>query len=180
MTSAPFGAVKDVAILSAMAANLVTLVLMMLAYPLLGTLHLGVDPRALLASVAVMLVISSAVLLFRKKLLSLPAADLRYVTGIQMLRVIATLLLTGWCWHLALPAEPVQMWILLSAMRMLLSRLPFLPNKDVVFAGVAVFLIGHDAEVGALMTMMASLLLVTHLGLGLLLSGTAALGLRPR
>jgi hypothetical protein len=180
MTSAPFGAVKDVAILSAMAANLVTLVLMMLAYPLLGTLHLGVDPRALLASVAVMLVISSAVLLFRKKLLSLPAADLRYVTAIQMLRVIATLLLTGWCWHLALPAEPVQMWILLSAMRMLLSRLPFLPNKDVVFAGVAVFLIGHDAEVGALMTMMASLLLVTHLGLGLLLSGTAALGLRPR
>ena len=174
MTAAPFGAVKDVAILSAMAANAVTLVLMVLAYPLLGTLHLGIDSRAFMASVALMLVISSAVLLFRKKLFSLPGRDLWHVAGIQTARVIATLVLTGWCWHLALPAESLQLWVLLSAMRMLLSRLPFLPNKDVVFAGLAVFMIGHDAEVGALMTMMASLLLVTHMGLGLLLMGSEA------
>jgi len=61
-----------------------------------------------------------------------------------------------------------------------LSRLPFLPNKDVVFAGLAVFMIGHDAEVGALMTMMASLFLVTHLGLGLLLVGGEAVGWRRK
>ena len=175
MTSAPFGAVKDVAILSAMAANAVTLVLMVLAYPLLDTLHLGIDSTAFFASVALMLVISSGVLFFRKKLFSLPAPDLWFVTFVQTARVIATLVLTGLCWHLALPAESVELWVLLSAMRMLLSRLPFLPNKDVVFAALAVFMIGQDAEVGALMAMMASLLLATHLGLGLLLvSGEAA------
>ena len=176
MTSAPFGAVKDVAILSAMAANLVTLVLMVLAYPLLDTLHLGIDPTAFFGSLALMLVISSGVLFFRKKLFSLPARDLWYVTAVQMARVVATLVLTGWCWHLALPAESVQLWVLLSAMRMLLSRLPFLPNKDVVFAALAVFVIGQDAQVGALMAMMASLLLATHLGLGLLLVGGEAAG----
>lgn len=180
MTSAPFGAVKDVAILSAMAANIVTLVLMVLAYPLLDQLKLPIDKRAFMGSVLLMLVISSAVLLFRKKLFSLPAADLWHVTFIQVARVIATLVFTGWCWALALPAESVQMWVLLSAMRMLLSRLPFLPNKDVVFAGLAVFMIGHDAEVGALMTMMASLLLVTHLAFGLLLVGGEALGWRRK
>jgi hypothetical protein len=180
MTSAPFGAVKDVAILSAMAANAVTLVLMVLAYPLLDTLHLGIDSTAFFASVALMLVISSGVLFFRKKLFSLPARDLWVVTFVQTARVIATLVLTGLCWHLALPAESVELWVLLSAMRMLLSRLPFLPNKDVVFAGLAVFMIGHDAEVGALVTMMASLLLVTHLGLGLLLVGGEAVGWRRK
>ncbi len=180
MTSAPFGAVKDVAILSAMAANAVTLVLMVLAYPLLDTLHLGIDSTAFFASVALMLVISSGVLFFRKKLFSLPARDLWVVTFVQTTRVIATLVLTGLCWHLALPAESVELWVLLSAMRMLLSRLPFLPNKDVVFAALAVFMIGQDAEVGALMAMMASLLLATHLGLGLLLVSGEAAGWRKK
>jgi hypothetical protein len=180
MTSAPFGAVKDVAILSAMAANAVTLVLMVLAYPLLDTLHLGIDSTAFFASVALMLVISSGVLFFRKKLFSLPAPDLWVVTFVQTARVIATLVLTGLCWHLALPAESVELWVLLSAMRMLLSRLPFLPNKDVVFAALAVFMIGQDAEVGALMAMMASLLLATHLGLGLLLVSGEAAGWRKK
>lgn len=180
MTSAPFGAVKDVAILSAMAANAVTLILMILAYPLLGTLHLGIDTTAFVGSVALMLVISSGVLFFRKKLFSLPARDLWFVTGVQSLRVVATLVLTGLCWHLALPAESVELWVLLSAMRMLLSRLPFLPNKDIVFAALAVFMIGQDAQVGALMAMMASLLLATHLGLGVLLAGGEAAGWRKK
>jgi hypothetical protein len=180
MTSAPFGAIKDVAILSAMAANIVTLVLMVLSYPLLGQLKLGLDSTAFFGSVALMLVISSGVLLFRKKLFSLARRDLWFVTGVQTARVIATLVLTGLCWHLALPAESVELWVLLSAMRMLLSRLPFLPNKDVVFAALAVFMIGQDAQVGALMAMMASLLLVTHLGLGLLLVGGEAAGWRKK
>lgn len=180
MTSAPFGAIKDVAILSAMAANAVTLVLMVLAYPLLGQLRLGIDSTAFFGSVALMLVISSGVLFFRKKLFSLPAPDLWYVTIVQTARVISSLVLTGLCWHLALPAESVELWVLLSAMRMLLSRLPFLPNKDVVFAALAVFMIGQDAQVGALMAMMASLLLATHLGLGLLLVGGEAVGWRKK
>lgn len=180
MTSAPFGAVKDVAILSAMAANAVTLVLMALAYPLLDQLHLGIDSTAFFGSVALMLVISSGVLFFRKTLFSLPADDLWHVTFVQTARVIATLVLTGVCWHLALPAESVELWVLLSAMRMLLSRLPFLPNKDVVFAALAVFMIGQDAQVGALMAMMASLLLATHLGVGLALVGGEALGWRKK
>lgn len=180
MTSAPFGAVKDVAILSAMAANAVTLLLLALAYPVLETLRLDLDGRAILASVAVVLGISSGVLLFRKKLFTLPARDLRFIGGVHMLRIFANLALIGLAWHFALPGMGVQWWLLLAAMRMLLSRLPLLPNKDVVFAGLAVFLIGHDAQLGTLMTMMASLMLATHVTLGLVLVGGEAAGWRKR
>jgi hypothetical protein len=57
-------------------------------------------------------------------------------------------------------------WVLLAAIRMLLSRLPLLPNKDLVFAGVAVLLIGRSTAIDDLMTMMATLILATHLVVG--------------
>ena len=180
MTSAPFGAIKDVAILSAMAGNAVTLGMLALAYPLLGTLHLGLDGKTLLTSVAVVLASSSAVLFLRKKLFSLPRNELVFVSGVHIVRIFLTAGLNAWAWHLVLPEVDLQWWLLLAAMRLLLSRLPLLPNKDIVFAGLAVFLIGHDAEIGALMTMMASLILVTHLVLGLALVAAEAIGWQRR
>jgi hypothetical protein len=172
MTTAPFGAVKDVAILSALMGNVVTLVMVVLAAPLLSTMKFGIDGETLIASIAVVLVTSSAVLLFRRKLFSLPATELRYVSGMHLLRIGLTTGFNALAWHLVLPDVGMQWWLLLSALRLLLSRLPLLPNKDIVFAGLAVFLIGHDVQIGALMTMMASLILGTHLlvGLGLVAS----------
>ena len=167
MTTAPFGAVKDVAILSALMGNVVTLVMVVLAAPLLSTMKFGIDGDTLVASIAVVLVTSSAVLLFRRKLFSLPANELRYVSGMHLLRIGLTTGFNALAWHLVLPDVGVQWWLLLSALRLLLSRLPLLPNKDIVFAGLAVFLIGHDVQIGALMTMMASLILGTHLIVGL-------------
>lgn len=169
MTSAPFAAIKDVAILSAMTANVVTLVLLVLAWPLLSGLNLGIDGQTLLVSVAIMVTISTGVLLLRNKLFSLPAADLRAVSLIHLLRIILATGLTALCWHLVLPQVALSWWLLLATLRMLVSRLPLLPNKDIVFAGLAVFLIGHDAEIGELMTMMASIILATHIALGLAL-----------
>ncbi|MEY3267422.1 MAG: hypothetical protein RL480_182 [Pseudomonadota bacterium] len=180
MTSAPFGAIKDVAILSAMVANAVTLVLIVLAYPLLGTLHLGVDTRTLLISVSVIVATSTAILFLRKTLFSLPRRDLYFVAGVHLVRIGLTTGLAALCWHLALPGVALQWWLLLATLRMLLSRLPLLPNKDIVFAGLAVFLIGHDAEIGALMTMMASLILCTHLFMGLGLVASEARGIGRR
>ena len=167
MTTAPFGAVKDVAILSALTGNAVTLVMLVLAAPLLATMHFGIDARTLITSIAVVLVTSSAMLFFRRKLFSLPADDLRFVSGMHLVRIGLTTGFNALAWHLVLPEVALQWWLLLSALRLLLSRLPLLPNKDIVFAGLAVFLIGHDVQIGALMTMMASLILGTHILVGL-------------
>ena len=172
MVAAPFGAVKDVAILSAVMGNIVTLAVLAAAYPFLGVLHIGVAPRTLVAAVAITLGSSLVLLLLRGRVLTLGRADLAFVATAQLGRVVVTALLPALLWHLALPQVALGWWILLAAVRLLLSRLPLLPNKDLVFAGVAVALVGRVAGIDQLMTMMASLILATHLivGAGLVLA----------
>lgn len=172
MVAAPFGAVKDVAILSAVMGNVVTLAVLAAAYPFLGALHIGVAPKTLVAAVAITLSSSLALLMLRGRVLTLGRRDLAFVAAAQLLRVMVTALLPALLWHLAMPQIAIGWWILLAAIRLLLSRLPLLPNKDLVFAGVAVLLIGRTVGIEDLMTMMASLILATHLivGAGLVLA----------
>ena len=166
MVAAPFGAVKDVAILSAVMGNIVTLAVLAAAYPFLHVLHIGVAPRTLVAAVAITLGTSLVLLLLRGRVLTLDRKDLAFVALVQFARVVVTALLPALLWHLALPQVALGWWILLAAVRLLLSRLPLLPNKDLVFAGVAAALIGRIAGIDSLMTMMASLILATHLAVG--------------
>jgi hypothetical protein len=166
ISASPFGAVKDVAILSALAGNLVTLVMVAAAWPFVGQLRLGVESKLLVLSVAFVLASSLILMAFRKRLFSLPRNDLWFITAVHVCRVFVGTALSALCWHLALPGVALSWWLLLSAALLLISRLPFITNKDFVFAGLAVFLIGRDVEIPALMTMMASLILATHLGLG--------------
>ncbi|HTH27040.1 MAG TPA: hypothetical protein VL918_01050, partial [Sphingobium sp.] len=57
----------------------------------------------------------------------------------------------------------------LTTMRLLLSRLPFLPNKDLAFAGLAAFFVGNDSLLVAAMALMASLSLAAHIMVGMTL-----------
>lgn len=175
ITNAPFGAIKDVAILSAMVGNMVTLIMLAIAWPLLGVLHLGLGSKVVLWSVATVVLTSLAAMLLRRRLFSLPAPELRFVIFVHLARIITSTSLAALIWHIALPEVALSWWLLLSTLRLLLMRLPFLPNKDLVFAGIAVFLIGRDQEIAALMTMVASLRVATHLilGLGLTVSDLA-------
>lgn len=172
MVAAPFAAVKDVAILSAVAGNLVTLAVLAAAYPFLGKLHLGLAPHTIMLAVATTLGTSLVLLAFRGRLLTLAPRELAFVGAAQLGRVLLTTLLPALLWHLVLPGVALGWWLLLAALRLLLSRLPLLPNKDLVFAGLAVLLVGRDVAIGDLMTMMASLILGMHLvvGAGLVLA----------
>ncbi len=176
MVGAPFGAVKDVAILSAVVGNCVTLAMLALAYPLLGALHLGVERSTFALSVAVVLGTSLAAMLFRRRLFSLPRTELRFVVAVHLSRIAATTLLAAWMWHVALPMVAASMWLLLATLRLLLSRLPFIPNKDLVFAGIAVLVVGEDQQVVELMALMAGLILGTHLVLATLLTAAELAG----
>lgn len=166
ITAAPFGAVKDVAILSAAVGNVVTLVVLAAAWPLLGSLHLGMSGRVVLWSAAIVVATSLAAMLFRRRLFSLPRHDLVFISALHFIRTILKSVLAAALWHIVMPAVPIHWWLMLSALRMVVSRLPFLPNKDLVFAGLAVFLIGRDTELSDLMAMTASLILATHMVVG--------------
>ncbi|NNM77724.1 hypothetical protein HJG53_12475 [Sphingomonas sp. ID1715] len=166
ITTAPFGAVKDVTILSALVGNAVTLAMLVFAWPFLGILQLGTQGRTLLLSVAAVILTSLAAMVLRRRLFSLPPRELRFVAWAHLGRIIASTVLAAMMWHLVLPQVALVWWLLLATFRLLLSRLPFLPNKDIVFAGMAVFLVGHERDIGAMMTMIASCILAAHLLLG--------------
>lgn len=167
MTAAPFGAIKDVSILSAMVGNAVTLALLVALWPFLGSTAFGFENRAVMLSLSVVLATSIAAMALRRRIFSLNRDVLGFITAMHLLRIVVTTVLAAVLWHMVLPSVPVTWWLLLATLRLLISRLPFIPNKDVVFAGVAVFTLGHETDIAALMTMMASAILMVHLLLGL-------------
>ena len=162
MTAAPFGAIKDVALLSALVGNLVTLVLLCLSWPFVTARDVGIEMHGAFLSLGLVLLTSFAMFLFRRKLFTLPRADLRFIAAVHTLRTVAALVLGALLWHLVLPHIAVGLWLVMAALRMLVSRLPLVPNKDLVFAALAVFLLGNEPQVGALMAMMAALTLAAH------------------
>ncbi|AXB76556.1 hypothetical protein TQ38_008625 [Novosphingobium sp. P6W] len=172
MTAAPFGAIKDVSILSAMVGNAVTLALLVALWPFLCSTAFGFENRAVMLSLSVVLATSIAAMALRRRIFSLNRDVLGFITSIHLLRIVVTTILSAVLWHMVLPAVPVSWWLLLATLRLLISRLPFIPNKDVVFAGVAVFTLGHETDIAALMTMMASAILLVHLLLGLALAAS--------
>ncbi len=174
ITAAPFGAIKDVTILSALVGNVVTLAMLALALPLLGVVGAGLNRWEVGGSVLFVLVTSLAMMLLRNRLFTLPRQELWIISAIHFLRIVSKNILAAIMWHMILPDIALVWWVLLGTLRQLVSRLPFLPNKDVVFAGMAAFLIGHDNEIGAAMALMASLILAAHLLVGMVL-GTAEL-----
>jgi hypothetical protein len=166
LTASPFGAVKDVAVLSAVAGNVMTLAFLAIAAPLLPMIPLGPHASAIEWSLAFVMGTSLVVMLARGAIFSLTRRELMFVAAAHVARIVAAAAFTALLWHLVLPQVAMSWWLLLATVRMLISRLPFVPNKDIVFAGVAVLVVGQEVELAALMAMMAALVLLTHILVG--------------
>lgn len=162
MVTTPFAAIKDVSILSAVVGNVVTLALLGLATPFVYSLLPVEHVKPILASVAFILTLSLAILFFRGRLFSLPGRDLRWVFGVHLLRTIVYTALLALCWHLALPTVELGLWMLLVTGRQLVARLPLVPNKDIVFANLALLLVGNDATVTRLLALTVAMTLLCH------------------
>ena len=165
MVTAPFGAIKDVSILSAIAGNALTLAMLVLALPLGRDLLTADQFRDGLWSTAALIAISLPFLLFSRRVFSLPRPELWVVFGIQLGRVILSSFFTALAWHFALPGVSVGMWLFLAAGRLLVSRLPFLPNKELLFFTFASVLIGQHEALVQLLAFFAGLTLATNAGL---------------
>jgi hypothetical protein len=163
----PFGAVKDVAVLSAIAGNVATLVFLAVALLLARQLPLHDHVTATGWSLAFVIGTSLAIMLLRRSLFSLEGKELGIVFAVHLFRILATAIFSAVLWHLVLPDVELDWWFILVTIRLLISRLPFVPNKDVVFAGIAVPVVGGEAEISALMALMAGLTLAAHVLVGL-------------
>ena len=166
LAGAPFGAIKDVAILSAAAGNVATLLLLATCWPVLARLGLGLGVEMLGGSIAVVALCSLIPLAFGRTLFSLRRDQLVEVIALHAARITIGTVLIAALWHEIAPAAPLHWWVALAALRLLVSRLPFVPNKDVIFAGIAVAVIGRQALVSDVLTLVAGLVMATHLLLG--------------
>jgi hypothetical protein len=165
MVASPFGAVKDVSILSAIAGNAITLGMVALALPLGRGLLTPDQFKTALGSAAITLAISLPFLLFSRRVFSLPRHQLWSVFGIHCLRLLCGSVLIALAWHFALPGVGLVMWLFLAAARLLVSRLPLVPNKDLLFANFAILLIGQGQAVSELVAVTAGLTLLVHAAL---------------
>lgn len=163
--AAPFGAVKDVSILSAMAGNAATLALTAAAVALGRASSLPGLSGAVGWSAGLVIAMSLPFLLFRRRVFSLPGRELRWIFRAHLLRIVAGSALIGLAWAAAMPDVPVATWLLLAAGRLLVSRLPLVPNKDLLFANLAVAAIGPGHALSDLVAFTGALFLLTHAAL---------------
>ncbi|MBX3593748.1 hypothetical protein [Sphingomonas sp.] len=165
MVAAPFGAVKDVSILSAIAGNAITLAMLMLALPLSTRLLTPAQYDTALVSIGILVAMSVPFLIFSKRVFSLPRGTLWWIFGVHALRIVLGSVLVACAWHFAMPGVSLGMWLILAAARMLVSRLPFVPNKDLLFANFAILLIGQGAALSELLAFTAALTLLVHVAI---------------
>ncbi len=84
-------------------------------------------------------------------------------------------------WWSLLPQVPLTTWIVLAAIRMVSTRLPLVPNKDIAFAAVIVALIGDHDGIAPMIVMITGLVLIANIlvAIGIsLLSWAEAIGRR--
>lgn len=133
-------AVKDCNVLSA-SAGLVVLWLMLLALVMGGIvkipmLHTGTWSLILLGSLP--LVLGLALLAGGRKVTALRRIDIVVTFAIHLARCIVTLWLEYMIWWLSGALPTAGDCLKFVALRLLVTRLPLVPNKDLVFVGVGI------------------------------------------
>lgn len=161
--SSPFAAIKDANIVSALLGNLLTLALAAVSVTQLRELDFAGRLGPALWSGLIPLVISVGVLAFGRRVFSLRLGQLAYVAAVSGLRLIVWTALTVLIWSMALPDVAPGLWIVVLAIRFLVSRIPLISNKDLVFGNLMLLLLGAQSAVAVLLAALAVVTLGMHL-----------------
>ncbi|KQN93101.1 hypothetical protein ASE95_11040 [Sphingomonas sp. Leaf231] len=132
---------KDNAILSAIASGVVT-ALLLIGFAAAGNgrrIAAWLDPGPALLIAALVGAVFLAPLLFRlrRQLIAMPAAQAGRVLGVHVARIVAVVLLQATQWAVVLPQEPWSVWLVFLTAQMVISRLPIVPNRDLLFLSAA-------------------------------------------
>ena len=180
MATSPFGAVKDVTILSALVGNAVTLVLIAAAWPYIHDLNIGATGQAIAAAIGFVMLASVLIILFGKRLFSLTKGQLWWVSFVHLLRVMATTALIALAWSLYDPGIVLGTWALLATAKLAASRLPLGVNAEVIFANIVVWFLGKDSAIEqvvgvvTILTLLISLVAAAILAVGDLVTPSRA------
>jgi len=164
-------AVKDNGIISALVGLMVTIILIG-ALILVGrsdavTAVFEAAPVAAIGFGVIVLVFVVGFGLFFRRISQLNLPDFAAITGLHTAKITLVLGLQVLQWTVALPGEPWRTWLLFLAVQMLVKRLPFVPNADLVFLGVGLGVAGfshHGADaLSGVLVASAAAIQVMHL-----------------
>lgn len=177
--------VKDNNILSALTANVATIALLA---SLLATGQLSkavalvpAGPWLFGFAFTAAAVMTIAVVAFRSRLVALPADRRRRVLAIHAARQIVNLALFAAMYEAALPVTTLAAWSAFIGLQFVISRIPFLPNQDIVYLTAALSLaplVGAPPQALAGM-LIAEAALSLSLGAGLFIATANVARLEP-
>lgn len=165
-----FAVIKDNGILSGAASTALTIVLVIAAAVTWGTqLWRGAAPhvvQSLIAGVMAGAIVLGAILVLRRSLFALPPRELGLLLVIHTARNVAALVLQVLVWWLCAPAVPLGIWIVYLAGYLVLTRMPFLPNRDAVFMALGMGISGlggaHAPDIATVMLVTGALTQLAH------------------
>ena len=169
----PLQVVKDVNILSGLVSNIGTLGLCAATLLLADGVKLASAASAargpaLLGAMAFLLVVT-LFLLLRPKLFSLPSRLRVFIGSLHTLRLVTGVMMMMALWSVALPGHGLALWLTLAAWRNFIARLPFVPQKDLLFVNLAILALGHAGrDVAAILALVSAMTLVAHLTVALI------------
>lgn len=150
--------IRDMNIVSAVASTLVAVVLLAFfalegqvnVRSLIGETQTGV----LIGGIGITMILLLIVLTRRKWLFSMPWKTARIVFGLHIARVLVRQVLEISMWHLAMPEVSLKVWFTYASISIIVYRIPFIPNQDLLTMAVAVSIAGamtvSEAHIAAL------------------------------
>ncbi|MEM6647571.1 MAG: hypothetical protein AAF730_15100 [Bacteroidota bacterium] len=136
--------VRDVNVLSVVASTVVALVLLalFLTQGSLSLATLGLDRTGVVIGAVVVIAVGIGAWQFRRHLFSLTRRQSGVLLAIFGTRLVLGQIIQIGMWRVALPEVELSVWFTYAAVGLILSRIPFLPNQDLIFLGLGVELSG--------------------------------------
>jgi hypothetical protein len=141
-----FNAIKDNNIISSVASTFISIGLLA-GFLYSGQIHIiqkiaARDKTYFIAGVVLIILIVAAIITFRHKVISMPLRTAYKIFGIQTFRLLLGQLINLLMFFVVLPDVPLYIWFTFIAAQIIVSRIPFLPNQDFIFAGLSITMAG--------------------------------------
>jgi len=152
------GVVKDNTIISALASTLTALVLLAI---FIGVVNVNIfdsewlSKKGVLIGGVILIIVLILLFRFRNSILSVDRRTAWKIFLIHELRIFWVYSLEVLQWIIVLPAVPLFVWFTFLSVRIISSRIPFLPNRDLLFISVSIEVAKYvevsEAEIGGIL-----------------------------
>ncbi len=158
-----FNVIKDNNIISAFSSTVMALLLLpMFIYfsdvPFLEVIQ--ISEKTLYLAVGITLAIVLLAIIFRKRIISMSLKTSLGVLGLYKIRIVFMNVVEALQWHLVIPDAPLEFWLVMLGTKIVVTRIPFLPNQELLFINACLIVAGQ-MNMPIDKTMLAGMMLTT-------------------